>query len=91
MPAQPTPEVYQKELAYLQKEQARTEAFEELTSRFEDPSEDLVAQLRSLHASTKRGFILDPEKLKKLKEDKPELHNQILPVYMDFLQEKSGF
>ena len=90
-PKQLSQEVYKLELEYLRSEQKRTEALRELVDRFEEPSDDLVTALRSMRSSANKGFVLDPEKFKKLKEGKPELYNRILPVYMDFLKEKGGF
>jgi hypothetical protein len=73
----------------------QSKSFEELLSRFSaDSLEPKV--LETLHIANSRAvardpsFVLDPEVMRELKMQSPEIFAQISPVYQQFLAEKAG-
>lgn len=87
------PEAYKAEYYYQARLQQQAEQFEELLSRFSAEDEEVKAFLEEAYNKARAvdpSLILNPNKLKAVKKEKPALFEKISPVYEEFLKEKAG-
>lgn len=84
---------YEKEHYYQATLLRQAKAYDELLARFPESDEEARTFLQDAHnkaSATDPSFILHPDRLKELKNTKPELFDKIDAIYSPFLKEKAG-
>lgn len=85
----PTPQDYAREAKYQESLLKHSQDFDRLVQTVPEDREDLRGAMESLY-HVEPDKLLDPEKLKKMKQDNEPMFREVSTYYMNFLKNVLG-